>query len=95
MPSAAELKALDFEPEDYDDDAFEVWPENWPAFQIFTELQTQWRVGLNGRTGLDYCAVFRVLDETPGLTPQQRRQHYDDIRVMELAALAQLNKPAD
>lgn len=22
---------------------FEVWPENWPAFELFMRCQTQWR----------------------------------------------------
>lgn len=42
-----------------------VWPENWPVFQLFCGLSTQWRwfgiSGLGGgvvrRTGLDYAAV--------------------------------------
>ena len=23
-----------------------VWPDNWPAFQVFEMMMTQWRVGL-------------------------------------------------
>ncbi len=36
-----------------------VWPENWPAVQLFVALGTQWRrAGMTGaRSGLDYGAI--------------------------------------
>jgi len=37
-----------------------VWPENWPAVELFLRCQTQWRISLNGRAGLDYGAVLSV-----------------------------------
>ena len=40
--------------------AFEVWPENWPAVLLFIRCQTQWRTGINGLVGLDYQAVLSV-----------------------------------
>lgn len=36
---------------------FEVWPENWPAWEAFLAVQTQWASGFNGFTGLDYSRV--------------------------------------
>jgi hypothetical protein len=65
----------------------EVWPENWPAFQLFAEIATQWRVGMNGPTGLDYLVLHRELDDL-GLAGEERQQMKSDIRVLEQAALA-------
>ena len=68
----------------------EVWPENWPAFAIFADLATQWRVGAGGPVGLDYNVLFHKLDRM-----QLSRDEYDeleeDIRVMEREALDTMN----
>jgi hypothetical protein len=39
---------------------FEVWPENWEAVRLFIRCQTQWRIGMNGRAGLDYAALLAM-----------------------------------
>ena len=62
----------------------EVWPENWPAFQLFHSIHTQWRYAGGG---LDYAVLFKKLDRM-NLTPDQYDQFEDDIRAMEYAALA-------
>lgn len=41
-------------------EAFKVWPENWPAVELFLRCQTQWRVSQFGRVGLDYPAIMAV-----------------------------------
>jgi hypothetical protein len=64
----------------------EVWPENWAVFDVFCMAQTQWRVGFSGRTGLDYTAVYPLLDRTTQ-SPQEWRQMLGDIQTMEVAAL--------
>lgn len=69
----------------------EVWPENWPTFELFAFLSTQWRVGMAGRTGLDYMVLYRELDDL-GLTGEERRRVKDDIREMELKALSAMNE---
>lgn len=38
-----------------------VWPENQEPFEVFTAMQTQWRVGPGGATGLDYAALPAVM----------------------------------
>lgn len=63
---------------------FEVWGENWPAFELFTAMNTQWRVGMSGATGLDY-SVLPVLFETLGI--KDRAQAFRDMQVMENEAL--------
>ena len=64
----------------------EVWPENWPAICLFESLSTQWRMGPAGCYGLDYAvlpAVFRL----SGVRAPDRAAMFDDLRVLELAAL--------
>lgn len=69
----------------------EVWPENWPAFLLFSELQTQWRVGMNGPSGLDYNVLFKKLDRM-GLSESEYADLEDDIRVMEFEALSVMHE---
>ncbi len=38
-------------------ESFEVFPDNWDAFNVFYSLNTQWRVGPSGFTGLDYNTI--------------------------------------
>lgn len=64
----------------------EVWPDNWRAWCYFERLVTQWRVGMNGRTGLDYTAVYGLLDRL-GLSDADWWKTFDDIQHMEIAAL--------
>jgi hypothetical protein len=68
-------------------DEFEVWPENWPSVALFTDCLTQWRIGMAGPTGLDYAGVNAVM-EMRGIKSRKRRASlFDDVRVMEIAAL--------
>ena len=73
-----------FAAEDFD--PVEVWPENWPAVEFFMQFSTQWRTGFSGATGLDYQVVFSLLDRRVSGDEWQRM--FDDLRVMEQAALA-------
>jgi len=63
-----------------------VWPENEVPLAVFAALQTQWRMGMGGPTGLDYAAVPIVM-ELYQVTAEDRRQVFDDVRVMEGEAL--------
>ena len=76
--------------EAHDDEAFEVWPENLRALELFIACRTQWRFGPQGGVlGLDYqgvAALFRmkrVKDQDAMLA---------DLQVMEAAALEVLNE---
>jgi hypothetical protein len=71
-----------------------VWPENWPAFEVFHRLQTQWRVGGVGPTGLDYNVLFVLLDRKR-LNDEDFDQFVADIQVMEFAALEAMNRKKD
>lgn len=73
-----------------DQNTVQVWPENWPAFLLFTSLQTQWNVGgMGGRTGLRYEALYPLLDRQAE-DRDKWQQLFDDVQVMEYAALAQM-----
>ena len=62
----------------------ELWPENQTAFDVFSAMLTQWRVGMAGATGLDYAALPAVLSL---LDLRPERELFDSIRIMESAAL--------
>ncbi len=69
----------------------EIWPENWQAFSLFADMSTQWREGMNGPTGLDYTALMSLMNEMD-LSRAERREMFDDIRVMERAALSEMQE---
>ena len=69
----------------------EVWPDNHAAFNLFNTIGTQWRVGMGGATGLDYAAVYPLLDRA-AKDPQEWDEMFSDIQVMEGAALKQMSE---
>ena len=89
-PSDEELKALYMTREDVEDTSdFEIWPENWAPFLVFSEVSTQWRVGAGGATGLDYVAVKWVMDL---MKIKKKYEVLRAIRTMESSALKTMNK---
>lgn len=72
-------------------DAFQVWKVNWESLCCFLDCETQWRVAvsLSGQhlLGLDYSAVDVVLRRT-----NAGDQVFDDLQVMERAALAAMGE---
>lgn len=87
----AKMRHLGFEPEDYAGQGFEVWPENWQAFELFCDLRTQWRVGAVGATGLDYNTLFHKMDRMR-LAPDEYEELERDIRTMEHEALVTMSE---
>lgn len=71
----------------------EVWPENWPTVQLFDRISTQWRTSARGVIGLDYCAIYPVMERMQ-LGGQEWLQMLDDIRAMEQAAMEQMSEAA-
>lgn len=70
-----------------------VWPENRQAVIVFLTMRTQWRVGMAGRTGLDYSALPEVWRRTK--TPlDDRDECFELLRVLEVAAI-NANEPED
>jgi hypothetical protein len=68
---------------------FEVWEENWPAVQLFLRCQTQWRTSTGGVTGLCYESVISTaklysVEDLPSV--------FEDLQIMEITAIAEMNK---
>lgn len=55
------------------------------------QLATQWRVGFNGKTGLDYQPLFHLLDRLQ-LSAAEWEETFSDIRHMERAVLEDQSK---
>ena len=66
----------------------EVWPEAWPAVDLFLKVQTQWRGGASGIIGLDYQAV-RWLMELYEFNDQ--RTMLEDLQVIEARVIETVN----
>jgi hypothetical protein len=68
---------------------FEIWPDNWPAWQAFVSVQTQWSTGFGGPTGLDYSRVKAGL-EMAGI--EMTKEMFAHLRIIEAAALKAMSK---
>jgi hypothetical protein len=79
------MAAFGFSAEDFEVEVG-VWPDCWASFECFSAMRTQWRVGMNGATGLDYVALEPVM-RLQGIPKAERNTTFEDIRTMEMAAL--------
>jgi hypothetical protein len=68
-----------------------VWPENWRVFQLFASLSTQWFAGIGGSSGLRYETLYPLLDRAAA-SPEEWDELFDDVRVMEQAAMAAMQE---
>ena len=66
-----------------------IYPDNWQAVSVFCDMSTQWRVGVNGATGLDYAALPAVLNIR---RVNDREDVFECLRVMERAALREIRQ---
>ena len=64
-----------------------LWPCNVAAWNLWGKVQTQWRVGMEGRTGLDYAGVCAYLVDVLGLKRQERAELFKGLQAMEVEAL--------
>jgi hypothetical protein len=62
--------------------SFGILPENLDALNWFLQMQTQWRVGMNGLTGMDY-GVFMQWAKEEGVKRLDRVWLLGDLRMME------------
>lgn len=74
-----------------DPDVTGVWIENWPTVLAFGDLMSQWNTGMNGVIGLRYEALPLVL-RLHGIRRKRQREVFDGLRVMERAAITEINK---
>ena len=59
-----------------------LWPECLPLWRHWQAVQTQWRAGMGGATGLDYAGVAAYLSEV-GVEGEDRRECFGAIRACE------------
>lgn len=64
-----------------------LWPCNLLAWRCWSALQTQWRAGMGGRTGLDYTAVLAWLRQVEHLRGAELREVLACIQAAEQAVL--------
>jgi len=79
---AAAIFGLVVEEPDEEPDSFGILPENVEALNWFLLMQTQWRVGMNGLTGMDY-GVFLQWAKEEGVKRLDRMWLLGDLRMME------------
>ena len=77
--------------DDFEQVIIDVWPDVWPAFDVFQAASTQWRMGMSGATGLDYNCLPWLM-RTHGIDDEATALH--DIRIMERTALTLMHKGA-
>lgn len=67
--------------------AFYLLPDCVPVFNLWCDVQTQWRLGFRGPSGMDYAAVeaYLRMSNSPLRRDPMTIQH---LRGMESAALA-------
>lgn len=98
--AALGIDAAAFEPAEGDgetDDAYPVWPDNAEAVALFLACQTQWRLAAVAGAeraalvwhGLDYAGAAAAARATGR---RLRGELFEDLRVMEAAAMAELNR---
>jgi len=63
-----------------------LWPCNIDAWRHWKAVQTQWRTGMGGATGLDYAGVLAYLREV-GMKSNQRKETFEGIRAAEASTL--------
>ena len=69
-----------------------MWPEAWPAVDLFLKVQTQWRGGASGILGLDYGAVRWVMELYAAVDP---RDLFEDLQVIEARVIETVNSRKD
>jgi hypothetical protein len=70
------------------DDKCYLWPCNVPVFNVWQQVQTQWRIGGMGeRTGLDYAGVATHLYDVVRIKKRRWRETWIGLQAMERATL--------
>lgn len=67
---------------------FVILKENKDALKLFLSVQTQFKTGFGGVSGLDYAAVIQVANMYSYDLPSV----FEDLQVMEVKALELINK---
>lgn len=73
---------------------FHLWPEHVAVLGVWFGVQTQWRHGFAGPTGLDYAGV-RAAPAFRALARQHREPAFDALCIMERATLGEWARMRD
>ena len=66
---------------------FYLWPDNLRVWSLWPRCQTLWRVGMNGRDGLDYAGLCAYLRDVERIKPRKFAEVFSCPQAMEAAAL--------
>lgn len=80
-----------FRTEDYESPEVEVWPENWPALDLYVRNHTQIIVGVNGIVGLNYPWFWSRIDRM-GVDQEEAEHIMDGVRMIEDIVLDLIGK---
>lgn len=75
-----------------DHEIFYLWPCNVEVWSIWWRIQTQWRIGVQGREGLDYKGVGYYLREIARIRPRKIPEVFACLQAMERAACEEWDK---
>jgi hypothetical protein len=89
--SAEDMEKYGYLPEDFEDDAIEVWPENQQAAAMLARIGTRWLYGPSGVAGFRWEAIYPLMDRL-GLKPRAWDELLLDLEVMESVVLSVLRK---
>lgn len=65
----------------------EVWEDNWESAMLFLAVSTQWIVSPMGQyVGINYTALESTM-RMAGIKKKKRASLFDDVGIMESAAL--------
>ncbi len=68
----------------------DLWPDNYPAWELWIRVQTQWRVAPSGDLiGLDYSALYQV---AKSLDIEMTRANLEKIQALEVWTLNRKRK---
>ena len=71
---------------------YEVWDINWDIVQMFLRMSTQWSTSFGGYVGLKYEVLLLQGGFFDLYQVQNREEMMYGLRIMENAALKELNK---
>lgn len=86
-PAAADLRGTGLQPKHYKEPMVDVWPECWPAVELYMKYRTQWIQGPGGPCGLNYAILLADLNRA-GIEGEEREDIMADIRTIEAEVLA-------
>ena len=69
-----------------------VWEENWETVLMFLRMQTQWSMSFGGVVGLKYEVLLSAGGLFDIYNVENRREMLEDLKIMESAALTEMNK---